>query len=72
MKFCRDYIIGVEDIGKDNKITNWAFLKHLEEIACSHSALCDFGVNDIPTKQKANEWIPVRFVYRRRQVTPAT
>ena len=53
MKFCRDYIIGVEDIGKDNKITNWAFLKYLEEIACSHSALCDFGVNDIPAKQKA-------------------
>lgn len=53
MKYKRDYIIGVEDIGKDNRITNLAFLKYLEETACSHSALCGFGVNDIQTKQKA-------------------
>ena len=53
MKFKRDYLIGVEDVGKNNKITNLAYLKYLEEIACSHSATCGFGVNDIETKKKA-------------------
>ena len=36
MKFEREYLIGIEDIGKDNKITNLGFLNYLEEIACSH------------------------------------
>ena len=53
MKFEREYLIGVEDIGKNNKITNFAFLKYLEEIACSHSAICGYGVNDIETKKRA-------------------
>lgn len=53
MKFEREYLIGVEDVGKSNKITNLAYLKYLEEIACSHSATCGFGVNDIETKKKA-------------------
>ena len=53
MKFERDYLIGVEDVGKNNQITNLAYLKYLEEIACSHSATCGFGVNDIETKKKA-------------------
>lgn len=53
MKFEREYLIGIEDIGKDNKITNLGFLKYLEEIACSHSATCGFGANDIETKRKA-------------------
>ena len=53
MKFERDYLIGIEDIGKNNKITNLGFLKYLEEIACSHSATCGYGANDIETKKKA-------------------
>ena len=53
MKFEREYLIGIEDIGKNNKITNWAFLKYLEEIACSHSATCGYGANDIETKKRA-------------------
>lgn len=53
MKFEREYLIGVEDVGKNNQITNLAYLKYLEEIACSHSATCGFGVNDIETKKKA-------------------
>ena len=53
MKFEREYIIGVEDIGINNKITNWAFLKYLEEIACSHSATCGYGANGIETKKRA-------------------
>lgn len=53
MKFERDYIIGIEDIGKNNQITNLGYLKYLEEIACSHSATCGYGANDIETKRKA-------------------
>ena len=53
MKFERNYLIGIEDIGKNNKITNLGFLKYLEEIACSHSATCGYGANDIETKKKA-------------------
>lgn len=53
MKFERDYLIGIEDIGKNNQITNLGFLKYLEEIACSHSATCGYGANDIETKKKA-------------------
>lgn len=53
MKFEYEYLIGVEDVGKSNQITNFAFLKYLEEIACYHSSFCGFGVNDINTKHKA-------------------
>ncbi len=53
MKFERNYLIGIEDIGKSNQITNLGFLKYLEEIACSHSATCGYGANDIETKKKA-------------------
>ena len=53
MKFEYEYLIGVEDVGRSNQITNIAFLKYLEEIACYHSSFCGFGVNDINTKQKA-------------------
>ena len=53
MKFERNYLIGIEDIGKNNQITNLGFLKYLEEIACSHSATCGYGANDIETKKRA-------------------
>lgn len=55
MKFERKYTIGVKDIGLNNKMTNYAFLSFLEEIACTHSAECGFGVNNIETKKRA--WI---------------
>ena len=53
MKFEREYLIGIEDIGKNNQITNLGYLKYLEEIACSHSATCGYGANDIETKKRA-------------------
>ncbi len=55
MKFERKYVVGVRDIGKDNKITNFAILSFLEEIASLHSATVGYGVNDIETKKKV--WI---------------
>ena len=55
MKIERQFTIGVRDVGHSNKMTNYAFLSFLEEIACSHSDICGYGVNDIPKNHKA--WI---------------
>ena len=55
MKFEKVFTVGVKDVGISNLMTNYAFLSILEEIACLHSSLCGYGVNDINTKGKA--WI---------------
>ena len=55
MKFERQFTVGVKDVGKSNKMTNYAFLSFLEEIASFHSSTCGYGVNDIEIKGKA--WI---------------
>lgn len=52
MKFEREYIVGVEDIARDNQITNFALLKLLGEVASTHSSNVGYGVNDIETKKK--------------------
>lgn len=53
MKFEKNYMVGIKDIGRNNQMTNYSFLSFLEEIACSHSELCGYGVNDVETKKKA-------------------
>ena len=53
MKFETTHIVGVEDIGLNNQMKNFAFLSCIEEIACAHSATCGYGVNDIDTKKRA-------------------
>ena len=55
MKFEQNYVVGIKNIGISNKMTNYAFLSLLEEIACSHSATIGYGVNDVETKKRA--WI---------------
>ena len=55
MKFERQYMVGVKDVGQNNKMTNYAFLSFLEEIASLHSSFCGYGINDIEKKKKA--WI---------------
>ena len=55
MKYERQEIIGVKDVGTKNQLTNYAILSFLEEIGSTHSSLCGYGVNDIKTKHKA--WI---------------
>lgn len=55
MKFEMQFRVGVKDVGQGNKMTNYAYLSFLEEIASFHSSLCGYGVNDIETKGKA--WI---------------
>lgn len=52
MKFEKEYFVGIKDIGKENYVTNIAFLSFLEEIASSHSNTVGYGVNDIKTKNK--------------------
>lgn len=52
MKFEKEYVVGVKDIGLNNQMTNLGFLGFLEEIACAHSNVVGYGVNDIETKKK--------------------
>lgn len=52
MKFEREYVVGVKDIGINNQMTNFAFLSFLEEIASTHSSSVGYGVNDVETKKK--------------------
>ena len=55
MKFEEEYTVGVKDIGVNNKLTNFAILSFLEEVASTHSSTVGYGVNDIETKKKV--WI---------------
>ena len=47
MIFEKEYTVGSRDIGKDNKATNKAMLKYMENIACSHSDSVGQGINEI-------------------------
>ena len=53
MKFEREYYVQVKDIGLKNKMTNYAILSKLEEIASDHSNTVGYGVKDIEKKKKA-------------------
>ena len=55
MKFERQYSVRIKDIGIKGKMTNFAFLSFMEEVASSHSETVGYGVNDIETKKKV--WI---------------
>lgn len=41
--------VNIENIGVSNLITNKGFLSILENVACRHSDIVGFGINDIPT-----------------------
>lgn len=47
MIFERNYTVGNRDIGSNNKATNKAMLKYLENIACKHSDEVGYGINTI-------------------------
>lgn len=53
MQFEKKYKIGVRELGKGNKISNFGMLGFLEEIASEHSALAGYGINDIPKTKRA-------------------
>lgn len=44
----RKYTIGIRDVGLSNLITNRGILNLLEDIACLHSDMAGYGVNQIP------------------------
>jgi len=47
MIFEKGYTVGNRDIGFNNKATNKAILKYLENIACRHSDEVGYGINTI-------------------------
>lgn len=47
MKFEGSYKVGIREIGRNNKITNIGMLGLLEDLACKHSDIVGFGVNNI-------------------------
>ena len=55
MIFERNYTVGNRDVGKNNKATNKAMLKYLENIACKHSDEVGYGINTI--EQTGVVWI---------------
>lgn len=55
MIYTEKFKIPLKDIGKDNKIKNRAVLEILENIACYHSDLVCYGVNNI--KETKVTWI---------------
>lgn len=55
MIYTEKFKIPLKDIGKDNKIKNRAVLEILENIACYHSDLVGYGVNNI--KETKATWI---------------
>lgn len=55
MIYTEKFKIPLKDIGKDNKIKNRAILEVLENVACYHSDLVGYGVNNI--KETKVTWI---------------
>ena len=55
MKFEKDYMVGVKNIGVNSSITNYGFLSAMEEIAFLHSESLGWGIKDRKKTKKA--WI---------------
>ena len=55
MIFEQNYTVGSRDIGNNNKATNKAILKYLENIACKHSDEIGYGINTM--EQTKVVWI---------------
>ena len=55
MVFNNKYVVGIEQVGVGNMITNKAILSIMEDIASLHSANVGFGLMDITRTQKG--WI---------------
>lgn len=47
--YSQDFTVTLPDVGENNKLTNKGILRMLQEIACVHSSLAGFGVNDSTT-----------------------
>lgn len=45
--FERKYIVNVTDVGISSKLTNRGILDLLEDVACSHSEVAGYGINQM-------------------------
>ena len=45
--FEREYIVDITNVGNSNMLTNRGMLSILENVACKHSDVAGFGINDI-------------------------
>lgn len=48
MIFEGNYKVGIRDVVGGNEATNKALMSYMEDIACRHSDLAGYGINDIP------------------------
>lgn len=55
MIFTSEYVVGLEQIGFNNEVTNRALLSMMEDIASLHSASVGFGVLDVEKSRKG--WV---------------
>lgn len=55
MVFKHKYIVGIEDIGRNQMATNKAIMALMEDVACLHSAKAGYGVMDIAIKKRV--WV---------------
>ena len=62
MIFEKYYTVGNRDIGSNNKATNKAMLKYLENIACRHSDEVGYGINTI--KETKVVWILLEWKFK--------
>jgi medium-chain acyl-[acyl-carrier-protein] hydrolase len=62
MIFEQHYKVGNRDIGNNNKATNKAMLKYLENIACMHSDEVGYGINTIAETKVV--WILLDWKYK--------
>ena len=44
--YSQNFIVTLPDVGENNELTNKGILRMMQEIACVHSSLVGFGVND--------------------------
>jgi medium-chain acyl-[acyl-carrier-protein] hydrolase len=47
--YSQDFTVTLSDVGENNALTNKGILRMLQEIACVHSSLVAFGINDSAT-----------------------
>lgn len=58
----RKYVVAVKDVGISNVITNKGILKFLEDIACLHSEIAGFGINQM--EQTHLSWVLLQWKVR--------
>lgn len=58
----RKYLVSIKDVGTSNLITNRGFLRLLEDIACVHSDIAGYGINQM--SQTHLSWVLLHWKVR--------